>query len=248
MKTRERTIYLGALGVATLVNVTLFLGGTGSQAFASARAWIADTLGPTEAVRFVEEGAEDESGAVDLKLKDGHLAYGDEAHQQIHSTAFMHVGQAMAAMLSTEEFQERRQELQDELRATAEEYDANLGTMVEELQGMDEQDPSFADKQQQASLYYQEFQQWNQQAQQRSAQLEADLIAEAYEEIIAAVDVVALEKGIDVVMRFIPQGESVAAPTPQQAQLIIRNRTALKYPDGLDITADVMDELNLETE
>ena len=64
--------------------------------------------------------------------------------------------------------------------------------------------------------------------------------------MIDAVEVVADRNDIDTVYRFIPTDEAFEADNPDQAMVAIRLRTALRYPDELDITDDVMDELSLD--
>jgi hypothetical protein len=89
---------------------------------------------------------------------------------------------------------------------------------------------------------------WQQSALQRTGKLDADQLERAYRELVAAVEIVADRRGIDMVYRFIPTGEPFEAENPEQAMMAIRLRDALRYPTELDITADVMEELHLEEE
>ena len=66
--------------------------------------------------------------------------------------------------------------------------------------------------------------------------------------VVGYVEIVADRKGIDTVYRFIPTSEPFEAENPEQAMMAIRLRDALRYPEELDITTDVMEELHLEEE
>ncbi len=49
-------------------------------------------------------------------------------------------------------------------------------------------------------------------------------------------------------LRFIPADLDFDAVNPAQAYTGIRGRLALKYPESLDLTDDVIEELGLELE
>ena len=246
MSTLERTIFSAVLVLVTAVNLVIFLGSDSGRAFASE---LLTTLGPADAVILTGNGeGPDKVADLELRNRDGHLAWSDEPFHRAQSIAFIHVGRPMSQLLQLESYNERRQELQDELLAQDEELRAGLQELVEEIQSLPDGDAGLPELQEEAQRAYERYQQLTQQAQQRSAALEAELISEAYGEIRNAVDVVAEEKNIDVVLRFIPADEPVQAATPNQAQVLIRGRAALHYPDALDITLDVMDELNLQAE
>jgi len=252
MSTLERTIFAAVLVLVTAVNLILFGGNAEGRAFASR---LVSTLGPADALILTDaKGAESAEGEtaggnpMEVRNREGHLSWSEEPFHRAHSVAFLHIGRPMTRLLQLDVYEERRQELQEELRVREEEFRASLQEKVEAIQSLPEGDPQLPELQQQAQREYERYQQWSQQAQQRSAALEADLIAEAYGEIRNAVDVVAEEQRIDLVLRFIPLDQPMEAATPSQMQMLIRGRTALRYPDALDITLDVMDELNLQPE
>ena len=59
-------------------------------------------------------------------------------------------------------------------------------------------------------------------------------------------EIVADQRSIDFVYRFIPTAEPFGTKNAEQAMLQIQLRTFLKYPEAVDITQHVMDELDLE--
>ena len=67
---------------------------------------------------------------------------------------------------------------------------------------------------------------------------------------VDAINVVADRLDIDTVHRFIPTDDSFEIqPGPgafQAAMLQIRLRSVLRYPEDLDITSDVLEELGIE--
>ena len=71
---------------------------------------------------------------------------------------------------------------------------------------------------------------------------------EAYEEIVTAVEVVAENKNVDMVLRFIAPDEPIETTSPDVAIMQIRLRTALTYPEGIDLTDDVFTELGLDAQ
>ncbi|MCA9290310.1 MAG: hypothetical protein KDA25_04220, partial [Phycisphaerales bacterium] len=93
-----------------------------------------------------------------------------------------------------------------------------------------------------------EYDRWQSEQRAKLAALGADQIERAYRDLVAAVDVVASKKRIDIVYRFIPTNDPFQAPTPDAAQAAVSLRTALKYPSGLDITPEILDELALDDE
>ena len=76
----------------------------------------------------------------------------------------------------------------------------------------------------------------------------AKQMQESYDEIIEAVNVVSERMNIDIVLRFIPPDGEFEGGTPDSTIMQIRLRSALRLPDGLDITDEVLSELGLDDE
>ncbi len=51
---------------------------------------------------------------------------------------------------------------------------------------------------------------------------------------------------IDLVFRYIPTDADFLTPNPAQAYIAVRARIAVKYPEALNITDEVLEELALE--
>ena len=76
--------------------------------------------------------------------------------------------------------------------------------------------------------------------------LEAEQLERSYRELIEAMEIVADQRSIDFVYRFIPTSEPFGTQSAEQAMLQIQLRTFLKYPEAVDLTQHILDELDLE--
>lgn len=245
MSTRERTIVYALLGILAAINLLYIAGSFERHAIADGLPTF-DTLGPTDAVaiRPSGEGAGD-AASIEVRNHGERISWGESAHARAYSVGFVHVGKPMTGLLTSDLYQERREELTAELDTVNREKREALIAMMEELRGMDQDDPAFQQKLTEAQQLDMEYQEWLAEARSRSEGLEARLIAEAYGELTAAVEVIAEKRGVDLVYRFIPDGEPFEPRDRNEAQLYIRGRTLLAYPDGVDLTDAIMQELAL---
>lgn len=247
MKRNERVIVYGLLAVLSVGTALSLLSGNSGAAWAAYAAQL-EKLGPAEALVLAESDSPDKS--MELRNRDGRLSWSDDAYDRAYSLALVHVGKPMFGLLMSEPYQEPLNELRDELTADGQDRDQELRALFDQLQGLDQNSPDFADLQRRFGQLRQQMQQWQNQAAQRMAKLESEMLLKAYDEVVAAVEVVAERRDIDIVLRFLPLEleEETEVVSPEQAQTVIRGRTALKYPDALDITNAVMEELALEVE
>ena len=118
----------------------------------------------------------------------------------------------------------------------------------EEGKSMSPDDPDADDFRQRYEQTYAELQEFQKRANAARAALAAEQMQEAYSEVLAAVNVVADRLHIDLVLRFIPPDEPIEPGPPNAITAQIRLRSALRLPDELDITDDVLAELGHDTE
>ena len=200
-------------------------------------------LGPVDSIEF---GSGDD--AITLTNRDKHLAFGEETTSTVWSVGFMEVGKALGQLMQAAHFIEARDELKLEIEDLLAEGKSVLDEIMEEARALEpdaEDAPAMRQRWEQA---YSEFQQLQQlAAEQQGAQYAAQM-AEAYEEIVDAVDVVAERQNIDMVLRFIKPDQPFESNNPDATITQIRMRTALKYPEGIDITDDVLAELGLDAQ
>jgi hypothetical protein len=244
MSHKERTIIYSLLALIGGLNIVLLL------AAPAGRAAVADAMSPQPQ----EAGAVDsiklkgDTGELVLRNKAGRLSWSEHPGAASYSVAFMHVGKALGQLMEKEEFAEERKTLRDELVAENERRRGEIETIFGQLEAMDPNSPEFEEAREKASALYEQFQQSQVQGRQRESALEAQQIERAYREVTEAVEVVADRMKIDIVYRFIPTDEEFATGSAELAMRSIIARTALRYPDELDMTADVMEELSLDVE
>ena len=245
MNHRERIVIYALLGAVLVLNASQLLGlASGSAAIADADENAELTLGPAERITLSGDGARD----VILRNRGGHLAWGDTDSATAQTTAFVHIGKVLPQLMDSETYAEEREDLLDDIAEQDESYRSQLDEIRDRLDELDEGTGDFDDAYEDGRQLFVEYRTWQQEAMRRRAELDARQLEQAYREMIEAIEVVAEEQSIDLVLRFIPVNEDFEAGNPDEAMLAIRMRTALKYPKGLDITTAVLEEMSLETE
>jgi Skp family chaperone for outer membrane proteins len=228
-----------------LTTIAIILGALAILRITEAIAVVDDTatLGPVDAISLAGK-----DGDLSLRNDDGHLAWGEEATSRALSTAFVHVGRALEPLMAADHFVEARQDLNDELNPISEELEEIMQELWEEGKSMSPDDPDADDFRQRYEQTYAELQEFQKRANAARAALAAEQMQEAYSEVLAAVNVVADRLHIDLVLRFIPPDEPIEPGPPNAITAQIRLRSALRLPDELDITDDVLAELGHDTE
>ena len=240
MKSRERAFIYSLLLVVVGFNVMLLIGRSATPAYASMEAWL-DDLGPAD--RLILSGAEE----LTVQNADGRISWSDDAHSKAYSIGFVNVNKVVTALLDTSKFKEERETLTEGLQAEEAEWQEQFAAMQEkyaDIQSAD--DPRAAEAQTAASTLQREFRQWQNAANQKVNEMAVNQLQQGYTEVIDAIDIVAEDQGVDLVLRFTPVEEELPATTNGETMLAIRMRPILKSPDGLDLTPDVMDELALD--
>jgi len=243
MKTRERILIYGAMMLLVAMNIAVLSGGRGQSAWALNPA-DQERLGPAAALTLVD----DEDSKLDLRNAGGRLAWDDTEYARAYSVAFVHVGKALGPLMEADEYVEEYGRLEAEIREKDEEFSEAIVAFTEEHKDMTPDDPGLGQAQQTFQAMLQQREQWRVSGSRQLGLLAAGQIERAYRDLIAAVEVVAERRRIDLVFRFIPTGNEFQAISPPQAYTGIHARIALRYPEGLDVTDEVMEELALEVE
>jgi len=232
MRTTERTIIYGVLALLLAINLSAAIErGEGTLHAAAARDGA--QLGPAESLTLTD----DEHSLV-LRNKSGRLAWADNEHARVFSIGFVHVGRTLGPLLEAEQYVDQRRELEEEIRAIDEE-------ISQRIQAMGEQ-PDFDRASPEARRFSDEYRRWRIEQGRRMGKLTADQIEDAYRDLVAAVEVVAERRQIDLVFRFIPTDNDFLTQNPAQAYIAVRARIAVKYPEALNITDEVLEELAVE--
>ncbi len=199
------------------------------------------TLGPVDAV--VLAGSD---GDVTVKNSEGRMSWGDKKTSTVWSIGFMETGKALSQLLQADHYVEAREELNAELAASIIETRNALETINAQAKSLEQDDPNAGALRQQWQRLYDEFQKLQKIAADARASLLADQMQESYAEIIEAVNVVSERLHVDMVLRFIPPDGEFEQGNPDSTIMQIRLRSALRLPDGLDITDEVLAELGLD--
>ncbi len=243
LSNRERIVIYAALALLAAMNIAVLANGRGGSAWADGPAEMTH-LGPAGSLTLTG----DEDQLLVLRNTDGRLAWSDTDYARSFSVAFMHVGQAMGPLLAADEYVDEYQELKTEFRERDDEIAEAIEAFRQEHQDVTPDDPEMADVQQAFQAMIQQREQMRAAAGRRLGRLAADHIERAYRDLVAAVEVVAQRRSIDIVYRFIPTDNEFNAANPPQSYTAVRARVALKYPPQLDVTDEVMEELALEVQ
>ncbi len=198
-------------------------------------------LGPASEVVL-----EAEAKTVTLKLEDGHVAFGDSPSHRIYSEGWVSIGPLLEGIMDNETFIQEREELSTSLQADEAKLNAAFAALQAEAEGLEPDDERLVALGEQHRDLMQQRQAFMQMAQQAMNGLNGTHLEKAYRELVDAVKIVAESKSIDIVHRFIPTDEPFTGKSAQEALMEVRMRNLLVYPDGLDLTADVADELGVE--
>jgi Skp family chaperone for outer membrane proteins len=240
MNNRERIVIYGALALLALTSLAALFGQAGASAAADP-VTAGDQLGPAETLTLVE----DEKQLV-LRSRGERLAWSDSDHARAFSIGFVHVGRAVGPLLEAEEYEEELVRLREELQGRDREMTERIAGFLEENREVGPDDPRAAEIQRAYQMMVQELERVRMEGTQRLDQLRAGHVELAYRDFVAAVEVVAQRRQIDIVLRFVPTANDFQAKGLAAAYTGVRARIALKYPEALDITDAVLEELAIE--
>lgn len=197
-------------------------------------------LGPIDSITF----AGDEE--LTITNADDHISWGEEKTSTVWSVGFMETGKALSQLLQAEHFLDARDDLNEELKDKMSGVRDVLQSLREEGEALDPDDPSAPELRQRWESAYAEFQSMQKIGVEVRSVLVAEQMESSYNEILEAVNVVSERMNIDMVLRFIPPDGEFEQGNPDSTLRQIRLRTALRLPDGIDITEEVLTELGLD--
>ncbi|MCH2160995.1 MAG: OmpH family outer membrane protein [Phycisphaerales bacterium] len=215
------------------------LGNFGAPATAEAPA-MKETLGPADELLLTGK-----DGPLAITNGEGHVAWGTQDTSRAWSVAAVNLSDLMPAVLARDVFQEEMKDLEETAMEQNAEFEAQFKGLQDEYGEIGPDDPKFAEAQGRAQALMAKYQEWQQATMQVRSKKASEQVEQAYREVIEAVAVVAENQQIDMVYRFIPTDSEFKSDTLEQAQMQIQLRTFLKYPDQVDITETVKEELGL---
>lgn len=239
MKNRERIAIYSVLAILLTFNLSSILGLSSTKAVAEGFI-VEQDLGPVSALTLTG----DDKPLV-LHNGKGRLAWSDNAHSKAYSVAFVSTNKAMGQLLESEVYAGPLKSLDEEFTARNKEFEQSLNAYRQQNQNVRPEDPKYREVQQIYKAMGEEYQRWVAQARGQMEQLETSQIELAFRELVLGVEVVAERLNIDIVYQFVATADDFATSNPARATLAIRERSALVYPEQLDITDAVLEELSL---
>ena len=200
-------------------------------------------LGPIDSITLAGS-----DGDITVKNSDERISWGEEKTSKVWSVGFMETGKALEQLMKADHFVEVRDELDEELEEGLKAARETLDEIMERGRSLEADDPEGPALRQEWESAYRNFEQIQQAAIKTRGELAAEQMEESYNEVLEAVNVVSDRLNIDMVLRFIPPDSEFEGNSPDAAIMQIRLRTALRLPEGIDITDEVLSELGLEVE
>ena len=240
----ERNIIWAILGILVFTNLGMLAGYNSMPAHASST-FEGTTLGPASSLILQQEDEDGEE--MTIRNVDERLSWGTNAHQHAYSMGFVHIGEILNQLMMSGEFQEERTELSSDIESQEEVFREQLDSIQEEWDELAPEAPEREDVSRRGQQIVQEFQAFQEQANRMRQEMTSAHLERAYRELVAAVNVVSDTMNIDIVFRFIPtDDEFQKSAAGGSAMQEIRMRSLLRYPEALDITSDVLEELDLD--
>ena len=198
-------------------------------------------LGPIDSITF--SGSEDD---LTITNSDERLSWGDEKTSRAWSIGFMESDKALEQLMKADHLVEARDDLNEELDEQVAVVRGALDAIRDRGQAMDPDDPEFPALRQEWEETYRKLERIQQQVRKIRSELVAEQMQESYNELVEAVNVVSDRMDIDIVIRYIAPDRGFEDLVAEKTILQIRSRTALRVPEGIDITDEVLSELGLE--
>jgi Skp family chaperone for outer membrane proteins len=237
MRIAERALLWSALGALA---AALVLRAPAPVAVATAPAMPSD-LGPADAVILTGKDSN-----LQLRNADGKLAFGDQPTARAWSVGAVNSDKVMKLLLKSERFEDERKQLEEGAKGKDEEFRKRYAELESKYKDLDPKSPGFEQGRGEVEAFFKEVEGWRKEITDRLGRLQAEQIEKAYREMANAVDVVADRAKVDLVFRFVPTSQEFGTQTPADAMLAVQVRTFLRYPEAVDLTAELLKELSLK--
>ena len=199
-------------------------------------------LGPASAINLVESNGV----AVDLRAQGGRIAWSDRPTGRALSIGVVQFGKIFKPLVEeNEEFKAQGATRREEYEVRHREATAKMEKIRREMEGMNPTSPEYRKVYEEYQMVYNEFEQWRQAKAKEQEALGLDRMVKAFQDFEAAIDVVAKRLEIDLVLQAIAP-DDLPRDDFARASWNISNRFVLRYPEGLDITNEVMEELSIK--
>ncbi len=197
-------------------------------------------LGPADALVL--------SGKSELRLTnvDGRLSWSDQPSSRVFSIGTVHVGRILNALLQSDKYSAEKADFAAARQKKGEDFERRYKEMLEKARGIDKDSPEFPAAREQFEAFQQEYTVWNSASEKEGQDMVTRQYQSAYGDLREAVEVVADRRKIDLVMRFIPASDKLAAGEEAGIAQQLMARTFLRSPDSIDMTEDILTEMHLQ--
>lgn len=234
MRFTERFVIYGL--IATLLVVVV----SQQRPAAIASSPFADELGPTEAL--ILKGTK---GDLKIRNGDGRVAWGDRPTDRAVSVAFVHADRIMSEFMKGSRAADARKSMEEKHEARSKEMQGKRDEFMKQYGKVEPGHPDFERAKEAWGELRKTMESMGEEMRKEYETLLKEQIEGAWKEILAAVDVVSERRGVDVVFRFVPSTHEFEAEEPDGGIHQLHSRTVLRMPESMDLTSDVMKELNL---
>ncbi len=248
MRTADRLIVVTSLVVAVASLALHFVPSSSAYALPSPSPFApsGNDLGPADALVLNEQKSSGKEAApVRLRVEEQRLTWDDRSTSKAWSIGAVHVDKAMKAILNGSAYAEKRHELEEMAKKQDAEFNARVEELRKKYANVGPQSPEAPKAQAESQALFQEYDQWRQGSMKIQEKLFAEQIEAAYRELTAAVESVADKEKIDIVIRFAPTALPFETDSLAGSREQVISRTFLKYPETIDITAEVLKALNV---
>lgn len=197
-------------------------------------------LGPADALVL--------SGKSNLRVTnvDGRISWSDQPSSRAFSLGTVHVGRILGALLQSDKYMSEASELSVARQKKGEEFEGRYKAMLEKAKGIEKDSPEFPAARAEFEDFQQEYTAWNAEAEKEMDAMQTRHYQTAYADLREAVEVVSDRRKIDLVMRFVPASDKIVSSDEASIAQQLMARTFLRSPDSIDITEDILTEMNVQ--
>jgi len=197
-------------------------------------------LGPADAIVL--------TGKSELRLTnvDGRLSWSDQPTSRAFSIGTVHVGRILDALLKSDKYARELEDYRSEQQRMSEQFGVRYKQLLEKVREIAKDSPEMPAAREEFAAFQREFTGWNESSKSGERAMVARHYQSAYADLREAVEVVADRRKIDLVMRFIPPADKITVGDTASITQQLMARTFLRLPDSMDMTDDVLTEMNLQ--
>lgn len=201
-------------------------------------------LGPADALSLRNEAGDQ----IVLRNREKRLSWSDRPSARTYTLGFVQVEKVFKAFTRSEAFVEGSKRIEEETAPKRDSYKEQLGKLAERIRAAGQDTPEGQQLIEEYKKLAKEYEDWNRKEMERRNQQAAALISRSYDEMRAAIDVVAQRLDLDIILQAYDADKGLTSTDTRQALADFTYRAVLRFPGQLDITADVLSELNLKAE